>query len=577
LISVGSKIGGYEIVQELRAGGMATLFLARKVGAAGFARHVAIKVVHPHLAKDKGFVRMFLDEAILSARIQHPNVVHVEELGEVGGSYFLAMEYVRGCSLWELMRQLQSLRRGFAPELAAWIAMQIADGLHAAHETRGETGELLHVVHRDVSPQNVLLSYAGHVKVIDFGIAKARGRMQQSTAGGLKGKIGYMSPEQAFGRPVDRRADIYAVGVVLWEMLSMRRAFRADNDFALLEMVRNPQLAPPGTLVAGIPPALDRVVMTTLSADPAARPANAYDLRRMLLDAVPGAAGLDSSALSALLAGAMQGRIAEEKQTGPASLAGYTPRPPGRAFDVTTITPPDVLGVHTVSLAEFPSDLLESEDDAPSVGSGVLGGPVASLVHPSGTVPAVSRSAPGTAAAGRGKAGLAIALAATFATAGVGVFVYAIRGSSHRSQPTQAVRAAAALSASVPAQANAQPAIAPPVAPAAPAAAPPTPSPAPVPIAAQPPEPTAPQPTAAPPAPPPSTAVPAPEPPPAVVAEAPEHSAEHHTSVAAADAGATSADSRTHGHDHGSHAADATRHPANHTGGNGPIVDDPGF
>ena len=245
MFELGDKVGEYEIVARLKSGGMATLFLAHRRGAAGFQRFVAIKVVHPHLATDASFVRMFVDEALLSARIVHPNVVHVEELGEAEGTYFLVMEYVHGCSLSLLVRALARRKRMLAAEIATSIVMKVADGLHAAHETRGDLGELLGVVHRDVSPQNVLLAYQGHVKLIDFGIAKASGRSQQTEAGSIKGKFRYMSPEQAWGRPVDRRSDVFALGIVLWELLAARPLFDAANDLLVLENVRHPMVEAP--------------------------------------------------------------------------------------------------------------------------------------------------------------------------------------------------------------------------------------------------------------------------------------------------------------------------------------------
>src|SRR5688500_5151049 len=232
---------------------MATLYLGQRSGAAGFAKNVAIKVVHPHLSDDPQFVRMFVDEALLSARIQHPNVAHVEELGEAEGTYFLVMEFVHGVSLSSLIRALARRKRRIAPELAVAIAIQVADGLHAAHETRGPNGEHLGVVHRDVSPQNVLLSYTGHVKLIDFGIAKAEGRTQSTAAGSIKGKFRYMSPEQALGRTVDRRSDVYALGIVLWEMLTGRNCFDGTNDLLVLDKVRNPQIEPPSTYTPALP------------------------------------------------------------------------------------------------------------------------------------------------------------------------------------------------------------------------------------------------------------------------------------------------------------------------------------
>jgi serine/threonine-protein kinase len=322
-IDVGSRIRDYEIVARLKAGGMATLFLARRVGAAGFSRHVAIKVVHPHLAEDQGFIRMFIDEALLSARIQHPNVVHVEELGEDHGTYFLAMEYVHGSALSTMLGSLAKLERRLSPEIAVWIAMRIADGLHAAHELRGDDGHPLGVVHRDVSPQNVIVSMSGHVKLIDFGIAKVRTSSGKKTeTGSLKGKLRYMSPEQAYGQPIDRRTDVYALAIVLWEMLTMHRMFAGGNDLAILDQVRNPHIAPPSQLAPGIPPALDRVILTALARDPAHRPATAQDFRRMLGEALPEANNVDAGRVAEVLEAVLGERLEARRAALPESLSG---------------------------------------------------------------------------------------------------------------------------------------------------------------------------------------------------------------------------------------------------------------
>ena len=316
------RIGNYEIISHLKAGGMATLYLARRTGVAGFARHVAIKVVHPHLAKQNGsFVRMFLDEALLCARIHHPNVVHVEELGEADGVYFLVMEYVHGAALSQFMKALAERKRRLTPELAVSIAIQVADGLHAAHELRGEDGHSLGVVHRDVSPHNVLLSYAGHVKVIDFGIAKARSHVNETQTKSLKGKLRYMAPEQAFGRPVDRRTDVYALGIVLWELLTLRRLFDGNDDFALLDQVRDPVRVPPSKYAQGIPPALDAAVLRALSPNPDDRPASMQEFRRLLAEAVPGATALDAAHVADLLGAVMTDEIAAQRQMVPDTLS----------------------------------------------------------------------------------------------------------------------------------------------------------------------------------------------------------------------------------------------------------------
>lgn len=318
--SVGQKIGDYELLAHLRDGGMASLFLARRLGAAGFTRDVAIKIVHPELASDAQFRAMFLDEALLSARIQHPNVGHVEELGEVDGTHFLVMEFVHGCSLAQLQRALIEKGRRLAPAFAVRIAMHVAAGLHAAHEICDEQGRRLDVVHRDVSPENILLAYAGHVKLIDFGIAKAYGRRHRTEDGLLKGKFRYMSPEQASGQPIDRRTDVYQLGIVLWEMLTLRRLFDAETDVELLNQVRAPKVVPPSQLVGRISPALEAVVMSALDPNPARRPPDAQTFARRLGKAAPAAHEVDNGSLSSLLLALMQEQRRQQKKTYPSGL-----------------------------------------------------------------------------------------------------------------------------------------------------------------------------------------------------------------------------------------------------------------
>ncbi|MGE0785404.1 MAG: serine/threonine-protein kinase [Sandaracinaceae bacterium] len=302
MFSVGDVIGTYTILAHLRSGGMADLFLARREGAAGFRRLVAIKVVHPSLAEDRQLVDMFLDEARITARIDHPNVVHVEDLGMIGETYFLVMEYVHGCSLSQMMKVLGQQQRRLSPIVAVAIAARVAEGLHAAHETTDEQGAMVGLVHRDVSPQNILLSHKGHVKLIDFGVAKASVRSQQTQLGMLKGKVRYMAPEQATSADVDPRTDVYSLGIVLWEMLTMRRLFAGKTEFEILMAVRDPEIPPPSHYVQGLPRELDEVVLCALAKDPAARPPSAKTLRRMLAAALPSSMALDSAHLAELMA-----------------------------------------------------------------------------------------------------------------------------------------------------------------------------------------------------------------------------------------------------------------------------------
>lgn len=356
MIGVGSKLRDYEIVAHLRAGGMANLFLGRRQGPDGFARLVAIKVINNDLSHDAGFIRMFVDEAKISARIVHPNVVHVEELGEINGVKYLVMEYVHGVALAQLLGRLVRQRRRLTPKLATHIAVRIAEGLHAAHETRGDDGQLLQVVHRDISPQNVLVAANGHVKLIDFGIAKARGRSQETTTSSLKGKIRYMSPEQAYGREVDRRCDVYALGVVLWEMLTARRMFEGSNDLALLDMVREPKIVAPSTLAPNIPPELDRAVMAALAPNIEERTPSAHEFRQQLAEAMPSALTLDASAVADILEAIMGDELSLQRDRITAT----------NSDQVSTNIIARAEGTLAVSVEQFTSlDASVSEENAP--------------------------------------------------------------------------------------------------------------------------------------------------------------------------------------------------------------------
>jgi hypothetical protein len=288
VLSVGQTLGNYRVESRLSEGGMATLVLGRQVDQPD-APLVAIKVIHEHLSEDWQFLRMFVDEALISVRLRHPNVVRVDELGEQNNMYFLVMEYVRGCSLAQLLRAMGKQGRRMRPEIAVWIVRQIAAGLHAAHEMTGQDGAVLGVIHRDVSPQNVLISIDGEVKLLDFGIAKARGRAERTEAGVIKGKVRYMSPEQAAGDDIDRRVDIYALGVVLWEMLTMRRYIDGKSEIELLRKVRSPDRVPPSVKADGIPSGVDEAVMSALAVKQKDRPPTAEHFAQLLSGAVPDA------------------------------------------------------------------------------------------------------------------------------------------------------------------------------------------------------------------------------------------------------------------------------------------------
>ncbi len=258
------QLGRYTLHGELAAGGMATVHLGRLMGPAGFARTVAIKRLHAQFAHDPTFVAMFLDEARLAARLRHQNVVPILDVVAQDGELFLVMEYVHGESLSRLVRLQGSA--GVEPSIAVGIMVGALHGLHAAHEARGEDGELLGLVHRDVSPQNILLGVDGVARLLDFGIAKAAGRMQTTEEGVLKGKAAYMAPELLLGEPADRRGDVWAASVVLWELLAGRALFVADSPGATVQRVLGLEIPGPGASAQ-----LDAVVLRGLSRDPEAR------------------------------------------------------------------------------------------------------------------------------------------------------------------------------------------------------------------------------------------------------------------------------------------------------------------
>jgi len=266
------KLGRYELHREVARGGMATVYLGRQTAAVGFARTVAIKRLHPQYARDPQFVAMFLDEARLAARIQHPNVVSTLDVVATSGELFLVMEYVHGLSLARLAKEGRA-----PPEIAVAIVSGMLHGLHAAHEATNERGEPMGIVHRDVSPHNVLVGKDGVARVIDFGIAKAETRYGSTATGEIKGKLAYMAPEQLLSEPVSRRTDVFAAGVVLWETLMHERLFLGSSEGATVRKVieaKVPPLSVPGRDVT----ALDAVVRRALAADPSARFATAKEL-----------------------------------------------------------------------------------------------------------------------------------------------------------------------------------------------------------------------------------------------------------------------------------------------------------
>src|SRR3984957_16940407 len=259
------EITQFEVVRRLGAGGMAEVFLAKKRGAEGTYKVLVLKRILPTHGGSRRFRSMFIEEAHLATRLNHPNVVQVYEFQDFGDEgLLLAMEYVEGCDLGRLMNAARSKDAHIPPWVGAWIVAEAAKGLHYAHEKRDEAGQPLDIVHRDVSPQNILLSYEGAVKIADFGIASAR--LFAEEQGVLKGKFGYMSPEQARGESVDRRSDLYALGVILWEILAGRPIHGGLGGEPLLDIVRSGIVEPPSSYAPDVPPELEALVLRALSA-----------------------------------------------------------------------------------------------------------------------------------------------------------------------------------------------------------------------------------------------------------------------------------------------------------------------
>ncbi|MGE3458148.1 MAG: serine/threonine protein kinase [Kofleriaceae bacterium] len=277
-VGVGGSLGKYQLISRLAIGGMAEIFIARATGIEGFEKLVVLKRILPQFAGDSHFIRMFLREARLAATLHHQNIAQVYDIGRVGGTYFFTMEYIHGVDLRHLLRASQP--HGPAP-LAETLSIIVgaAAGLHHAHDKRNGTGEPLGLVHRDVSPSNVLVGYDGSVKVVDFGIATATAVRDETRPGTIKGKITYMSPEQCQGRPLDRRSDIFALGIILYELSTGQYLFSGDGDLQVMRKIVDEDIPPPSSRHADYPPELERIVMRALRRDPDERYATAQDLQ----------------------------------------------------------------------------------------------------------------------------------------------------------------------------------------------------------------------------------------------------------------------------------------------------------
>jgi serine/threonine protein kinase len=260
--------GKYLLLDRISVGGMAEVFKAKSYGVEGFEKVIAIKRILPSMGEDRDFIKMFIDEAKIAGQLAHANICQIFELGRIDGSHFIAMEYIWGKDLLQIQNRLRKLRQPMPVAMSCFVVAKVCEGLDYAHRKRDPLGRPLDIVHRDCSPQNVLISYEGEVKLIDFGIAKAASRSSRTMAGVLKGKFGYMSPEQVRGLPLDRRSDLFALGTILYECLTGEKLFQGETDFSTLEKVRNVDIQPPTRLNPQIPAEIERVIMKSLARDP---------------------------------------------------------------------------------------------------------------------------------------------------------------------------------------------------------------------------------------------------------------------------------------------------------------------
>ncbi|MFO0736390.1 MAG: protein kinase [Labilithrix sp.] len=273
-----AKLGRFEVGAKIGGGGMATIYLGREVHEDGTEQLVALKVMKDELANDEQFVAMFVDEAKILARLSHPNVIQTLDYG-VEDHSFIAMELLNGRTVADIYDALKSSETGFDLATAAWICARVAEGLHSAHELVDEDGQPLSVIHRDVNPTNIFLTHGGEVKLIDFGLARARVRMSKSAEGIVKGKIPYLAPEQAQGKGIDRRIDVYALGTTLWEMCAMKRLFKRDNDVETLRAIQKAEVPDLRKEIPDFPEALWKVIDLSLKVDRDERYATAEEMR----------------------------------------------------------------------------------------------------------------------------------------------------------------------------------------------------------------------------------------------------------------------------------------------------------
>jgi serine/threonine protein kinase len=399
------SFGKYQLIRKLATGGMAEVWLAQQEGMEGFAKLVVVKRILPHLVANREFVQMFLDEARVAARLNHPNIAQVFDLGHQGENYYLAMEYCHGSDLRRTQRQADALGQPFPLDLACRTLIGACEGLHYAHGARDPaTGMALEIVHRDISPQNIMVTFDGGVKVVDFGIAKAADQVTETRSGVLKGKYAYMSPEQAEGKPLDPRSDVFALGVVLWELATGQRLFKRATEAATLTAVLKCQVARPSEVNPAVPPTFDRVCLKALEREVQDRTPSCRQLQVELEDFLVDQKWAASSVhLGEYMRFIFADRLAEEeRQGGPFQLAGDPPQGPPPELE-----PFPQGDLHTPTHGSLPShksrerdlqarlEALDAEAEAAETALRRGGSPVLSETVSDPTPPSVYRGALG--------------------------------------------------------------------------------------------------------------------------------------------------------------------------------------
>jgi len=326
--------GPYRLLQRIALGGMAEVFKAKRSGVEGFEKVVAVKRILPHLSDNKEFVDMFVDEAKMVAGLTHPNIVQIFDLGKIEKSYYIAMEYVQGHDVRSILRRAREWGGLMPLDLSALVVSRVCAALEYAHRKKDEAGKPMMIVHRDISPQNILISFDGEVKLTDFGIAKAASKATVTEAGALRGKLLYMSPEQAWGKPMDRRSDLFSLGIVFYEMLTDQKPFLGSSEVSILETVRECKVAPPRSLNRDIPPSLERVVMKALEREPERRYQDASEMSRDLEAVMQESPPAPTTAALARLMeqlyepGERASEAAEAPEASPAEAGGEAAAPP---------------------------------------------------------------------------------------------------------------------------------------------------------------------------------------------------------------------------------------------------------